>query len=160
MTRLSKRTKRISTAIAVVAIVGGTAGAAYAYWLSSGSGSGTVATGHPTAFTVAEGTPTGGALTPGGVTDTIPFTVTNPSTGVQHLTNVVVTVANPDGTAWTAVSGCSNADYSVGTPVITYGDIAANSGTLAGTVTVTMNNLGSNQVGCIAASAPLYFAAS
>jgi hypothetical protein len=159
MRKFSKRTKRISTAVAVVAVVGAGGGAAWAYWLSSGSGSGSATTGSPTAFTVAEGTVTGGVLTPGGVTDSVPFTVTNPGTGNQHLTSVVVTVAGAGGATWTAVAGCSSADYAVGTPVITYGNITP-LGTLSGTVTIQMNNTASNQVGCIAATVPLYFAAS
>ncbi len=64
MTKLSKRTKRISTAVAVVAVVGAGGGAAWAYWASTGSGTGSATTGSPTAFTVAEGTVTGGPSHP------------------------------------------------------------------------------------------------
>ncbi len=85
--------------------------------------------------------------------------MTNPGTGVQHLTSVVVSVAGAGGATWTAVAGCSNLDYAVGTPVITYGNIAP-LGTLSGTVTIQMNNTASNQSGCIAAAVPLYFVLS
>jgi hypothetical protein len=72
---------------------------------------------------------------------------------------VLVTIAGPAGAAWTLVPGCSNLDYTVGTPVITYGQIAA-AGVASGTVTVSMNNLGTSQDGCKLATVPLYFVAS
>jgi len=159
MSKLSKRTKRISTAVAVVAIVGGGAGAAYAYWTSTGTGAGAGTTGHSTAFTVAEGAITGAALTPGGPSQTVAFTVTNPSTGNENLTGVAVTVANSDGSIWNAVTGCSAADYAIGAVTITPGEIAPGTGR-TGSVLVTMNDLASNQNACQGVAYPLYFAAS
>ncbi len=159
MTKLSKRTKRISTAIAVVAIVGGGAGAAYAYWTSTGAGAGTGTTGHSTAFTVAEGAITGAALTPGGPSQTVAFTVTNPSTGSENLSGVVVTVANADASVWNAVSGCSAADYAIGAVTITPGQIGPGLAQ-TGTVVVSMNDLTTNQNACQGVAYPLYFAAS
>lgn len=146
-------------AVATIAAIGG--GVAYAYWTSTGTGTGSATTGTSTAFVVASSAATGGALTPGGPTDSVAFTVTNPGTGSQNLSSVVVTVADSAGTAWTSVAGCSAADYTVGTPVITggYGQIAP-AGVKSGTVTITMNNLGSNQDGCKLATVPLYFVAS
>jgi len=95
----------------------------------------------------------------GGPSETVAFTVTNPGSGSQNLSLVTVAVANADGTAWTAVAGCSALDYTIGTPVVTYGQIAP-AGFVSGTVTVTMNNLATNQDGCQTADVPLYFVAS
>jgi hypothetical protein len=89
----------------------------------------------------------------------VAFTVTNPGTGSQNLSSVVVTVAEDDGTAWTAVAGCSSLDYTLGTPAVTYGQIAP-AGVVSGTVSITMNNLGTNQDGCKLAAVPLYIVAS
>lgn len=153
-------TKKRFTIIAVVAaflVFGG--GAAFAYWTSTGTGSGTATTGTSVAFVVASTAATGGPLTPGGPTASVAFTVTNPGTGSQNLADVTVTVANADGSDWTAVPGCSELDYTIGTPVITYGDIAPG-GVASGTVTITMNNLTSNQDGCKNATVPLYFLAT
>ncbi len=158
MSRFTKRTKLLTAAAAIVTIGVGS-GLAYAYWSSTGTGVGSATTGTSTGFTVASTTATGGPLTPGGPSETVAFTVTNPSTGHQILSSVVVTVANSTGSPWTAVSGCSSADYTVGTPTVTYGDIAP-SGVVSGTVSVTMNNLSSNQDGCKGATVPLYFVAS
>jgi hypothetical protein len=50
-------------------------------------------------------------------------------------------------------------DYTVGTPEISYGEIAGGS-TVSGTVTITMNDLETPQDGCKNADVPIYFAAS
>ncbi|WP_436498604.1 hypothetical protein [Actinokineospora sp. HUAS TT18] len=152
-------TRRTTVIIATVAtvVVGG--GIAYAYWSSTGYGSGSATTGTSSAFVVSSSPPTGAALTPGGPTQTMSFTVTNPSSGSQTLANVAISVANTDGTAWTAVEGCSALDYAVGVPTIAYGPIAP-SGMVTGTVTIGMNNLDSNQDACQGITAPLYIVAS
>jgi hypothetical protein len=152
--------KRVAIIVTSAVLVAGGAGAAFAYWAAQGTGAGTAATGKETAFTISTvADTTSGALTPGGPTQTISFTITNPSTGAQKVSSVAASVASSDGKAWTAVTGCSAADYTVGTPSITYGQIAPG-GTLSGTVTIQMNNLTSNQDACKSASVPLYLAAS
>lgn len=140
-------------------IIAGTAGTAFAYWTTSGHGTGSATTGTSSDFVVTTDAATGSPLTPGGPTQTVAFHVNNPNSGVQHLNAVAVTVAKSDGTAWTAVAGCSALDYTVGTPSFTPGDIAPGA-TNSGTVTITMNNLDSSQNGCKLAVVPLYVAAS
>ncbi|MCG8915005.1 hypothetical protein L6E12_04275 [Actinokineospora sp. PR83] len=158
MTHHSTKKRALVTA-AIVAVLALAGGVAYAYWSSTGTGSGSATTGTSSAFVVASSTATGGPLSPGGPTQTVAFTVTNPGTGAQNLANVAVTVANADGSAWTSVAGCSAADYSVGTPTVTYGEVEP-AGVRNGTVTITMNNLPSNQDGCKNATVPLRFVAS
>lgn len=71
-----------------------------------------------------------------------------------------MTVANADGSAWTAVSGCSASDYAITAPALTYGDIAAGQ-SVSGSTTVTMvNNASASQDACKGVSVPLYFLAS
>ncbi|MCW2799316.1 MAG: hypothetical protein JWQ70_788 [Aeromicrobium sp.] len=142
---------------AILVVIGGSL--AYAYWTSSGSGVGSGTTGTSTDFTVASTAATGPLLKPGVGQQSIAFTVTNPSTASQTLSLVTVTVANSDGSPWILVPGCSAADYTVGTPAITYGPIPA-PGNAAGTVTLVMKNLPTNQDACKGATVPLYFAAS
>src|SRR4051812_44863926 len=89
-------------------------GVAFAYWTSTGDGSGSAATGTSSVWAVTTGTATGGALTPGGPTDTVAFHVKNNNSGVQRLQAVSVVVANSDGSPWTSVSGCSADDYTIG----------------------------------------------
>lgn len=153
------RKKRVA-AVALTAIVVLIGGAAFAYWTSSGSGTGHGTTGQSTDFDVTSPGPTGLALTPGGPSQSIPFTVTNPGTGTQDLTSVTVIVADENGDPWLSdPEGCTEDDYTVGTPVITYDQIPGG-GSISGTVTLTMNNLDSIQDACKGLDVPLYFAAS
>jgi hypothetical protein len=147
------------TAVITVLLLAAGGGTAFAFWTASGSGTGVASTGTSAAFTVTSTAPTGGPLTPGGTSETIAFTVTNPGTGSQKLSSIAASVATGTGAAWTAVAGCSALDYSVGTPTITYGEIAGGA-TLSGTVTLTMIDRAASQDACKTASVPLYFAAS
>jgi hypothetical protein len=157
--RSPKITKKTTSIAAAALLTVGIAGGAYAYWTSLGSGTGSASTGTSTSWAVTTDAATGSPLTPGGPTQTVTFHVKNDNSGVQHLTAVAVTVANADGTPWTAVTGCSAADYTVGAPVVTAGDVVSGA-TVNGTVTVTMANLSSNQNGCKNAVVPLYVSAS
>lgn len=152
--------KKRATAVAMTALLVLIGGVAFAYWTSSGSGTGAGTTGSSTAFTVSSTAPTGPALTPGGASQSVAFTVANPGTGTLDLTSVTVVVADANGDPWVSdPTGCTAADYTLGTPAITYGQIAGG-GSIAGTVTLTMNNLSSNQDACEGLAVPLYFVAS
>ena len=157
MAKVAGRKKRIiGTTVALVAIGGG---GAFAYWTATGTGNTTTQAGTSTNFTITSSI-AGAPLSPNGPTQTATFTVTNPGTGVQKLTNVAVTVAGTDGSAWTAVKGCSDLDFAVGTPSFTATEIPAN-GTVTGTVTLQMiDRPGINQDGCKGATVPLHFSAS
>lgn len=153
-----KNTKR-------VAIVGGTVaalltgGVAYAYWTTSGNGSGSATTGTSSAFVVTTDAATGGPLTPGGAdNETVAFHVKNTNSGVQRLQTVTVTVANADGSAWVSAPGCSAADFTIGNPAFTPGDIESGN-TADGTVTISMKNLTTSQNGCKGVTVPLYVVA-
>lgn len=132
-----------------------TAGAAFAYWTTTGNGSGSATAGTSSPFQVTTDAATGAPLAPGGPAQTVAFHVKNNNAGVQRLQTVTVTVANADASAWTSVAGCSAADFTVGTPSFTAGDIAPGA-TVDGTVRVTLDNTGSNQDGCKNATVPLY----
>lgn len=154
-----KHSKKLVIAGIVAALVLGGGGTALAYWTSQGTGIGTATTGETVDFEVASEAPVGAALIPGGPEQTVAFTVTNPSAGVQTLSSVVVTVANSDGSTWVAIPGCSAADYTVGTPDVVYGEIAADDA-VTGSVSITMNNLGTDQNACQSVTVPLYFVAA
>ena len=153
------KTKKSKALVVAGVITVATAGGAYAYWSSLGNATGAATTGTSSAFVVTTDAATGSPLTPGGPTQTVAFHVQNANSGVQRLTSVAVTVAASGGAAWTAVPGCSAADYTVGTPTFTAGDIASGSRS-DGTVTITMKNLSTNQDACKNVSVPLYFSAS
>jgi hypothetical protein len=147
--------------IALAAVVGG-----YAYWTSTGSGSGSVTVGTDTAWQVDVSSATGGPLTPDGPAQTVQYTVTNNSTGSQKLTSVTVSVAESNGSAWDGPGNCSADDFSVGgaavgTPAVltalaqTFGP----GGHDSASVTVQMVDTGSNQNDCRTADVPLRFVA-
>ena len=160
MRALRFRTSKKRTAIVAASVITvATAGGAYAYWSTSGNGAGAASTGTSSAFVVTTDAATGSSLTPGGPTQTVAFHVQNTNSGVQRLSAVAVTVATSTGAVWTSVPGCSAADFTVGTPSFTAGDIASGA-TTNGTVTITMNNLNSNQDACKSVTVPLYVAAS
>jgi hypothetical protein len=160
-------TKKRAVVLAVVGSLALGAGA-YAYFTSTGTGSGKATVGTSTAWTVADLGTTGPALTPGGTTEQMmTYKVTNPSSGNQSLTKVTVSVANADGTAWTAVTGCSKDDFSINgadagasyDDVENIGNIAPN-GSVQNTVTIKMIDAPRSQDACKLAAPPLYLVAS
>lgn len=166
MGKTTGRKRRIIITTTAMLAIGG--GAAFAYWSAAGTHDATTAAGTSTAFTITNQAATGTPLSPGAPAQTIELTVTNPGTGVQNLKSVVVTVANADGSAWTAGTApltCTAADFTVGgftvnNTAFAATDIAA-SGSVTGTVTLQMNNrTGVNQDACKNVTVPLHFAAS
>jgi len=153
-------------AVAVVAAVGG-----YAYFTSSGHGTGTATVGTDSPWTVGQTGSTGGALYPDptigtGNIQSKAYDITNPSLGNQYLTQVTVEVANADGSAW-ASGSCSKDDFSIGgAPVgTTYTDTDSAGNFTAGetksdSVTVQMIDNDANQNDCRGLTVPLYFVAS
>jgi len=156
---IEKRTKKFIIAGVAAALVIGGGGAAFAYWTAQGEGTGTATTGVSVEFAVTSLAPVGDPLVPGGSTQSVTFTVANDSTTPQTLTSVTVAVANADGSEWIAVTGCSAADYTLGTPSVVYGEIAGGAD-VSGTVTIAMNNLGTDQDACQGVTVPLYLVAS
>lgn len=157
MSKVAGRKKRIIITTAALVAIGG--GAAFAYWTAAGVGDTSTTAGTSTNFTITS-TVAGAALSPNGPTQTFTFTVTNPGSGVQKLTNITAAVAGTNGAAWTSVAGCSKDDFTVGSPSFTATEIPSN-GFITGTVTLQMiDRPGTNQDGCKGATVPLHFAAS
>jgi hypothetical protein len=91
--------RRIVIAAAATALVLAGGSAAYAYFTSTGSGTGSGTVGSATNFTVTAGTPTG-TMYPGSGSTVIVFTVTNEGTGDQEFTSADATIpAESDGDA-------------------------------------------------------------
>ena len=175
MRRFSR--KRFLGALSVIAVLAA-AGAAIAYFTSTGTGTGTATVGSATNWTVGEtGSPSGGPIYPDaaigtGHIQTDSYTVTNGGSGSQNLTKVVISVANSDGSTWSAQAdsgkpACTAHDFSVGdqavgngwTDTSLHGDYTAGS-SQTGSVTVQMIDNGANQDNCQGVTVPLYFSAS
>jgi hypothetical protein len=143
--------KRALVALSVVAVLA-TAGAALAFFTSSGSGTGSASVGSSTSFTVAVGTATGGPLTPGSGSQTLSYTVTNPGSGSQNLSGTSAVVASSGlniKSGGTAVPGCLAADFTVvnNKPTLPQ-NLAGGATSTPGSVTVTMQDSGVNQDPC------------
>jgi hypothetical protein len=169
--------KRFIGALSVIAVLAA-AGAAIAYFTSTGTGTGSAIVGSASNWTVGQTGTSGGPLYPDPaigsgpniVTDT--YTVTNPGSGSENLKKVVISVANADGSAWSSRTdptkpACTAHDFSVGgqavgsswTDMSIAGDYAAGSSQSA-PVTVQLIDSGSNQDNCQGVSVPLYMSAS
>jgi hypothetical protein len=174
---------KLRTKIAVGATVGAAViaggGLAFAYFTSTGTGTGSATVGSATHWTVGQtGTLSGGPLYPdagvgGNNVQTNSYSVTNAGKGSQNLTQVVVSVANSDGSAWSAqanagLPACTAADFSVGgqavgspwTDTSLAGDFTAGQSKTTGSVTIEMIDNGKNQNNCQGVTVPLYFSAS
>jgi hypothetical protein len=172
--------KKLIAGGAALALVAGAGGAAFAYFTATGDGTGSATVGSPSDWVVSTDTVvyTGDtALTPQpdacrtgqtcAVYESMAYHVQNPNSGTEHLSNVLIKIANANGTPWTAVAGCSASDFSIdygaaGSPendTALAGDIAAGV-TVDGAIQVTMIDNGLDQNACKNASVPLYLHAS
>jgi uncharacterized repeat protein (TIGR01451 family) len=152
----------IATLVVAISAVG-----AFAYFTSTGTGTGSATVGTSTTWAVTTDAATGGVLTPGGLSlDTIAYHVKNNNAGQQNLANVAVKVALADGTAWTSGT-CSKNDFSISGAVAgaTFNDTAqaanlAPGATATGSVTLKMVDTGLNQDDCKGVTVPLHLFAS
>jgi hypothetical protein len=156
---ISRGRKRITIgAVALLTVTG--AGAAFAYWTASGAGTGDATTGTSVAFVITAEEPVG-VLAPGNAGQTVAYTVDNPGTSTQYLTDVTVAIAGPGGAAWVPTGDCLASDYTATmTAEPAAGEIAAGASSTTGTVTVTLAETGENQDDCQGQTVPLYFVAS
>jgi hypothetical protein len=155
--------KRIVIAgVAASAVILGTGGAAWAYFATNGSGTGSATVGAAGTWKVDAGTVKGGPLYPDGTsTETIAFTVKNLGSGKQEFTSVMPSVAADGGglitATGTAVPGCYATWFNaaIATPTDDPGinTEIASKGSVTVTVTVTMPaDEVHNQTACAGAS--------
>jgi len=126
MRKFSKKQVIVGGIAAAAIAVGG--GAAFAYWTSGGTGSGSAKTGTSTGFTVTVDANTQADLSPNGPTDLVGYHILNTGSGTEYATSAtpsVVDTSNPlcdasnfeiasnDFVAGPITSG-STANYNVG----------------------------------------------
>jgi hypothetical protein len=166
---MNKNKKRVVIGATVAALALSGTGVAYAYWTTSGTGEGSATAGTTENFTVNNQSTTATLLTPGGPSATASFKVHNPGTGVQAFSQVVVSVANNDGSPWSD-GACTANDFILGgethglSHTITLASpesIAANGDSTTKSVTVQMwNNTAAAQDDCKGVTVPLYYEVS
>lgn len=148
------RKRRVVALVAAVSSLALAVGA-YAYFTSTGSGTGSATVGSSTAFTVNVAASTGGPLYPGAGSVSFTYTVTNPSSGHQNLAATSSTVASSggnitEGSPAVAVAGClASWFHAVNTaPSPLPQNLAGGATSSGGSVTVTMDDSGTNQDPC------------
>jgi hypothetical protein len=171
---LKKKRVLVGLTVAMLAV----AGAAFAYFTSEGKGTGSATVGSATSWTVGETTPSGGPLYPdasigGANIQTDGYKVKNAGSGSQSLTQVEISVAEANGSAWSSQAdetkpACTKNDFSVGgqavgstwTDTALAGDFTASQEKTTGSVTVELIDNNANQDNCQGVTVPLYFHAS
>jgi hypothetical protein len=174
------RSKKAVAVLVAGAIALGGAGAALAYFTSSGNGTGSGTVGAAGSWTVGSTTATATGYATGlqpGVAasdETVTVNITNAGTGQQELNSFTISVANGDGSPWSSGTtnfpsevACTSAEFTLG------GQAAAGSYTVSGladdlapgatyTTTVNLHMLDNSyaQDNCQSATVPLYIAAS
>lgn len=156
---MKKNTKRAAVVLAALglSIAGGSA--AYSYWTTPGSGTGTAATGNVVAVTIKATSPAVTGLYPGGPTQNISGNFDNPNAGKVYISRVTVAISGISGSGTDlAKPTCTSADYTLTQPAVTNAEIAAGTGVGAwGPGTVAMANTATNQDNCKGATVNLTF---
>jgi hypothetical protein len=144
--------KRAVVALTIVAVLA-VAGGALAYFSSSGSGTGQASVGKSTALTVNVSSDSSGSLYPGSGTETLTYTVKNPSSGAQNLSATSTSVASLNGDitqGGVELTGCKvswfTATNTAPTPLPQ--NLAGGATSTAGSVAVAMIDSGTNQDVC------------
>jgi hypothetical protein len=127
------------------------AGAAIAYFTSTGSGTGTASVGNASNWTVNVATPSGGPLYPGAGSQTFQYTVTNAGSGHQQLNATATSVpgdANGDIlTSGAPQAGCKAIWFTAANTPVAPTNLAGGA-SVTSSVTVTMQDSNTNQNAC------------
>jgi hypothetical protein len=155
MRKLSKKAKFAVAGVTVAAVVGG--GTAYAFWSTTGSGSGTAATSAGASSLLVTQTSAISGLAPGVAAQTISGTVKNTATNNAYVNSVTVSIASVTG----GDGACSAADYTLSGGTMSVAQDLAPGATANFTgATLAFNNTASNQDGCKNAIVGLAYASN
>ena len=148
------RNKKVLGAVLVTGLMLAGAGSAWAYFTTSGTGTGSATVGQSSALTVTSSAAIGDALLPAAigdsnaVIDTVPFTVVNEAEGVQAFNTLTIKVAEADGSPYSFTDAA-------GDPACTASDFSVNGGAAGATSTVSgLQTLLPNSDGTTVTAAP------
>ncbi len=163
MRRLFSTKRAVAVSAAVATMVAASIGA-YAYFTTTGVGSGSGTVGTSSALVIHQdgitysNAGTDNALMPG-TSATVSFTVDNPSSANQQLGTISVSSITTD----VAHAGCDTASnptwFSTTTDVVNHDYAPGNGQAVAGTITVSFNDLGVSQDVCKGAPLTFHYAA-
>jgi hypothetical protein len=134
------------------------ASVAYAYWTTSGSGSGGATTAEPDASTINQ-TSTVDGLFPGGPAQALSGDFDNPNPGSIFVATINAEITAVSGPNITAGTPCAAADYQLnGFPVTVNAEISSGSGVGSWSGgSIKLLESGSNQNGCKAAAVTISY---
>jgi hypothetical protein len=156
MSRFSNMKLRTKIAVGATlgaAVLGGGGMLAFAYFTSTGAGTGNATVGSASHWTVAAAAPTGPALLPGFGTDTVTYTVTNPSSGHQGFnTTTAALTTDANGGVYDTVNhqyvdGCLATWFTVVNTAPAAADVPGGN-SVSGSLTISLNNVNSAQDAC------------
>jgi hypothetical protein len=163
MRRLFSTKRGVAISATVAAMLAASIGA-YAFFSTTGAGSGSGTVGTSKALVVNQATitysnaGTDNALMPG-TSATVTFTVDNPSSANQQLGTISVTSITTDG----AHAGCDTATnptwFSTTTDAVNHDYAPGNGQAVSGNITVTFNDLAVSQDVCKGAPLTFHYAA-
>ncbi len=174
------KSKKGLVLLATLVVAAAAAVGAYAYFTSTGHGTGAASVGTSSDWTVTTSAATGGPLTPGGgagTYETVGYTIANPSTGHQNLANVNIKIADSSGNPWSSQAdntkpACSATDFQLSLDGTTWAPVggsvddarlAQNFGpgdSHSQSIQIRMVDNSANQDNCKNATVPLYLFAS
>ena len=144
--RLTKKPKAIIVGAAIVGLA--SAGVAYAYWTTSGTGSAMATTGTVVGITVNE-TTSATNLYPGGPAQPLAGNFNNSNAGAVYVASVTAALG-------TLPTGCLPADFTIAGTALVGANVASGTGVGSWSgLTIAMNNTGVSQNACKASSIPL-----
>ena len=151
---MHKPTRKTAMVLGTVLLVSG-GGAAYAYWTSTGAGTGTAQSGTTVALVVNQTTTVSG-LAPGLPAQSLAGNFDNPNVGPVYVAAVTAIVTGTDK------PGCGASDYTIAGPATVNAEIAPGNGVGAWTgLTIQFNNKpAANQDACKGANVTLAYTSS
>src|SRR4051812_37931446 len=152
---MQKKLKAAIVSGTAIAVVGG--GVAYAFWSTTGAGSGTGSTSSGASNLDIAQTSAITGLAPGVAAQTITGTVTNNATNNAYVNTVTVSIASVDGGA----GSCDASDYTLASPTMTVAkDLAPGASTGFSGATIAFNNKATSQDGCKGATVHFSYASN
>ena len=150
MATITKKKKLLALTAAFVLITGG---AAFAYWTSTGTGTGAADTSAGGGVTIVQTAFTADALYPGGPAVPLTGTFTNANPGPVYVGQVTVAIT-PAWSVGTTLP-CTPADFVLVQPTATNADVLVDDTSTWGGASIRMLNTGLNQDNCKNVQPPL-----
>ena len=157
--KTNMRITRKKTIVLGIVAAGLMGGSAFAYWTTTGGGTGSAGVGTSQTVTVSQlGSVSG--LTPGSTAQAVDFRINNPAATNQTIATVAISISSVTVGGNPAV-GCSSADFTIVQPTAINADLTPGDHDYSPSgATIAMDNTASNQDGCKDATVNLAFDAA